>query len=167
MTDFDQLIKEKANSAQYKFKASSWKQYASQAGFKVGLSGLQIALVSLALVAVVGGAIFFFTNHTNTPAPVPSQETLAPATCDTTNAQTLDTIAENPQSTQPHATARPVPSTEPVTPAPEDDTQLKVLKKDRTTKRNHDVYHPIRINVDTITDIVPTDEQLKRCNSNL
>lgn len=166
MTDFDQLIKEKANSAQYKYKASAWKHLASQAGFKVGLSGLQIALVSIAIVAVVGGAIFISNLQKTTPVPAPQQEISTSTAIDTTEPQPQPLIVKHPQSSQPSVAARPAQQADTITP-PETGSPQEVVKKNKTLKSKQYIYHPIRINVDTITDDVPSDEQLRRCNSNL
>lgn len=167
MTDFDQLIKEKADSAHYKYKASAWKHLASQAGFKVGLSGLQIALVSIALVTVVGGAIFIFTPKETAPAPTPQQVVSSTTHLDTAETQSQDAVAEHHQPSQQKTADRPAQDPEPDINDSVAAPQQKVLNQKSNSKTKQYNYRPIRINVDTISEDVPTNEQLRRCNSNL
>jgi len=172
MTDFDQLIKEKADSAHFQYKASAWKHLASQAGFKVGLSGLQIAFVSIALVAVVGGAIFFFTPDQNTSTPAPQQNCTTAVVADTTTAQPAAATSETHCSHQCNNVCKSTTTTQPAEPTistePESTTQPSTISpKTEITKDKPRYRRTVRINVDTITDNLPTDEQLRQANSNL
>lgn len=69
MTNFDQLFKEKTESAHYPFKEAYWKRFALKAGIKSSISGLRIALFSLAGAGLIGISLYFGIKNSNQGAP--------------------------------------------------------------------------------------------------
>jgi hypothetical protein len=70
MTNFDQLFKEKAESAHYPYKEVFWKRFAQKAGIKSGASGFKITLFSVAGAGLIG--ISFYIGLKNNPKTGPS-----------------------------------------------------------------------------------------------
>ena len=85
MADFDQLIKEKAEKAEYPYKHSAWKRFAKRAGIKTGLPAWTIAVVSALVVSITAGVIVIHntkshnqiqeTTSSQQPAPNPQHPT--------------------------------------------------------------------------------------------
>jgi hypothetical protein len=82
MTNFDQLFKEKTESVHYPFKEAYWKRFALKAGIKSSVSGLRIALFSVAGAGLIGVSLYFGMKNSNqeTPDSVIVKEVLSP--CD-------------------------------------------------------------------------------------
>lgn len=177
MADFDQLIKEKMEKAQYAYSPSAWRSFAKSAGVRAGLSGLQIAAIAVAVVALVIGitlSVVFLgqpTPNSEQGAVVMIQdtaETQNPASQPTSNPQ-LPT--SNPQ--QPTASDRvqnseskvqgsrlKVQSSTPNSQPPTPNSQPPISNPQQP------IYgRPLEILVDTITQMEPTDEQLRQGNS--
>lgn len=173
MTDFDNLIKEKAEQAEYSYKASAWKSFAAKAGIKTGLTALQWGTVVVSALLVAGGIALGVVKHQSLqPAAQPEITKVAVVQ------DTVETVPENKKEenvkTQPEVqpkTARPaVPvakpepqiSEETAAPAPQ---QVKQETSKRKTERFYG--RPVRINVDTITQLEPTREQLEHGHSRI
>lgn len=172
MTDFDQLIKNKAEQAQYSYKPSAWKRFLKHSGTKVGLSGLQIAAVTIASVAVVGGAVWGVSALKNQSAveneiPAPQVETMV---IDTVQQKNI-VVTEEPASTTvapktvAKSQAEPVATAEPVVEKTTDPQTMPAAQPRKKTSRP--LGRPVIINVDTITVMEPTDEELRKGNSRL
>lgn len=170
MTDFDQLIKNKADQAQYAYKPSAWKSFAKHSGFKVGLSGWQIAVATIATVAVVGGAVWGILSATHRqPANTPQNTTESTvAVIDSANHTETDeptlvnepTPAPTKQTPQKPTEAIVVQETVTETPV-----EKEPAKPRKTTTRPWG--KPVLINVDTITQLEATDEELRNGHSRL
>ena len=157
MTDFDKLIKEKAEQAEYSYKPSAWRQFQRKTG--MGTSTARYWTVGISSALVVGGIVAFFgyrVNHIqsniDSPQSVASVDTISQTVIPETDTKTskkhvqgkdrleraMDTVSETPRK----MTTKPV--------------------------ANPPRYgRPLVIDVDTIKENVPTDEELKNGNSRL
>lgn len=181
MADFDQLIKDKVDQTEYPYKHSAWKGFAKRAGIKVGLSGLQIAAIVLSAVVMVTGltlGVIFMghpTTHDEQGAVVREQDTVEvqnPSSLSSDNEEQV--YGEHVQGTV--ETQKPValpihkdqgPKSN--DPQPITNTQSSTPNTSKpTSKPQRPVYGPpLEINVDTITQMEPTDEQLRNGNSRI
>lgn len=171
MTEFDQLIKEKAEQAQYPYKPSAWKGFAKRAGIKTGMSALQIAAVTIASLAVVAGITLAVVKH-QAPQPVAEPDPVEVVV-------TQDTMEVTEEKTEPKAVAEPgkesIPQTRVQKQEPaetesggvEPKEQPKTVAKKTKVKAGEVLGRPVIINVDTITQMVPTDEELRKGNSRI
>lgn len=172
MTDFDILLKEKTEQANYPFKHSAWKHFAKKAGVKAGLSAAQIIAIVASTVVVAGGVVWAVFRH----QPI-SQEAEPKSVPSTVCADTLSPITEEPvkAETVEHKTtpSHKVQANKTKTVAPkEKDTVIEKVKptiQSKTVKKPEQKSYgrPVIINVDTITQMVPTDEQLRKGNSRI
>ena len=179
MADFDQLIKDKVEQAKYPYKHSAWKSFASRAGIKAGLSGLQIAAIVLSAVVVVTGVTLgiLFLGHPTTNRDqgtvvrvqdtVETQQDADPSQ----NVQgAVDSVqgkedVQKPVSISTHKDQRP--KTKDQQPISNIQSSTSSTSKP-TSKPRRPVYGPpLEINVDTITQMEPTDEQLRQGNSRI
>ena len=99
MENFDQLIKNIAESKQPAFKEQYWTSFAKQAGFKVALSGAKIALISAGSVAVTAGGVWLgvhIYNNTASTENANPPETVQPAPDDTLSIP-VDTLVITPE----------------------------------------------------------------------
>ncbi len=169
MAEFDQLIKEKMEKAQYAYRPSAWRSFAKSAGVRAGLSGLQIAAIAVAVVAVVTGITLgvVFSGH-----PVPSSEQDAVVSVqDTVETQhaaspvhdndeqiAVETCHGASQTQDKQGTANSAQGT----------VETQHAASQPTDNRQRPAYgRPLEILVDTITEMEPTDEQLRQGNSRL
>jgi len=92
MTNFDQLFKEKTESVHYPFKEAYWKRFALKAGIKSSVSGLRIALFSVAGAGLIGVSLYFGMKNSNqeTPDSVIVKEVLSP--CDSSVPKPLEVV---------------------------------------------------------------------------
>ena len=179
MADFDQLIKDKVEQTEYPYKHSAWKSFASRAGIKAGLSGLQIAAISVAVVAVITG-ITLGVVFSGQPVPNGNQGTVDSVQCTVETQQdaapiqnnqgTVDSVqgkedVQKPVSISTHKDQRP--KTKDQQPISNIQSSTSSTSKP-TSKPRRPVYGPpLEINVDTITQMEPTDEQLRNGNSRI
>lgn len=171
MSDFDQLIREKAEQANYHYKASAWRSFKRYAGLKTGVAALY-TVVTVALLSVATFLVVKMTRHAE-PAPEPPVVNTTVAMNDTvvTTEAPAEPEAATPDMPEtiycdfggaPKAAKTDVPAVE--TPAPT--TPATPARK--TESRQAPVYGiPVVIEVDTITQMWPTDEELKEGNSRL
>ena len=98
MENFDQLIKNIAESEQPAFKEQHWTSFAKHAGIKVALSGTKIALISVGSAAVAAGGIWLGVHLYNSPSTdnANPQETVQPASDDTLSIP-VDTLVITPE----------------------------------------------------------------------
>lgn len=174
MADFDQLIKDKVEQTEYSYKHSAWKSFAKHAGFKAGLSGLQIAAIVLSAVIVVTGVTLgiLFLGH---PTTNRDQGTVVRVQ-DTVEAQQAVSPIQNNQGTvdRVQGTVETQHTASPI-----QDNKRTVNSVQRTVETQHVAPQPkasaqrpkygppVELNVDTITQMEPTDEQLRQGNSRL
>ena len=93
MSEFDQLIKQKIDQQKYEYSAKSWQKFTEKAGWKAGLTTLQItaiATISAVIISVVGyvGYQFIATESQSIPTP-PAASTIK--TTDSTSTVAVDT----------------------------------------------------------------------------
>ena len=74
MTEFDELLKAKAEQAEYPYRASAWRQFCRRAGIRA-LTGGQIAAIAVSGTAVAGLVVWGVASHIGRqpaaePAPV-------------------------------------------------------------------------------------------------
>ncbi|MCQ2276374.1 MAG: hypothetical protein MJZ87_05485 [Bacteroidales bacterium] len=173
MTDFDNLIKEKAEQAEFSYKASAWKSFAAKAGIKTGLTALQWGAVVVSALLVAGGITLGVVKHqSQQPAAQPEVTEIA------VEQDTVETVPDNmkeenvqplpevqPKSVKP---AAPVAKPEPQIP---EETAAPAPKpvKQKTPKRKTERYYgrPVRISVDTITQFELTKEQIDQGHSRI
>lgn len=169
MADFDQLIKEKAEQAEYSYKHSAWKSFAKSAGIKAGLSGLQIAAIAVAVVAVVTGITLgvVFSGH---PAPSNEQGTVVRVQDTVETQHAASPVHDNDEQIAVetcHGASLPQDNQGTVNSAQGTvETQHAASLPKASTQRP--IYgRPLEILVDTITEMEPTDEQLRQGNSRI
>ncbi len=92
MTNFDQLFKEKTESAHYPFKEAYWKRFALKAGIKSSISGLRIALFSLAGAGLIGVSLYFGIKNSNQGTPDSGIVKEVLSSCDSSVPKPLEVI---------------------------------------------------------------------------
>ena len=172
MTDFDKLIKEKAEQAEYTYKPAAWQSFRRMAG--MGRSTVMYWLAGVSSAVVVGVLTTVLLLKPSNPTPEEPS---------TLNVPTLDTVAmnveseavvendtlllagnRNPQAPQ----TKVIPSA--VSKANVDSPKVAARRpaETPTPKSATPRYgRPLVIDVDTIKDNVPTDEELKNGHSRL
>lgn len=96
MSEFDQLIKQKIDCKKYECSAKSWQKFTKKAGWKAGLTGLQITMIAAvsAIVIAVGSFVGHKTlTHTNPSVPTPPTANI-PCTTDSTLSASSNTIEQ-------------------------------------------------------------------------
>ena len=167
MTDFDKLIKEKAEQASYPYDEAAWRQYKRKAGLHGGSA--KYWLVGTSALVVAGAFLLLKPKHNAQQLQdQPSR----------TNIVALDSsmALQNPLNDTSEDTLTLLPDKE------TKESHLNVsrrhtetvnaskvqMKKDTPTVSRKVVYgKPIVIDVDTITRMVPTDEELEKGHSRL
>ena len=173
MTNFDKLIKEKAEQATYPYNRKAWKNFQSHAGGTAAARKFWVLGVSATLIVGSSAGLFLHHRLSNSPTqnipeqPMAMQDSVqistasesVPADCLTVGSpeavhsqkQTLGTAHKEPAS------------------APQDDgvksQNVKAVEKQQSTRLNYG--RPLVIDVDTIRDNVPSDEELKNGNSRI
>jgi len=171
MTDFDKLIKEKAEQAEYTYKPSAWRQFQRKSG--LGHSATRYWVTGISSVVLVGGIVAFFGHRMNQGT---SDEGAAPATpvVDTLSSQPMASAAASdtfqvvsdavPVAVSKRSSAQTKPDLEtPAASAAESQATKPSPKVNRTPRYGR----PLVIDVDTIKENVPTDEELRNGNSRL
>lgn len=170
MTDFDQLIKEKAEQAEYAYKPLAWRRFQRKAGH----TGARYWVAGLSSVVLVGGVVAFFGHRMNQNAPEGDAVQTAPV-ADSVCCQPTAAVAAASDTFQVVRSAVPVtvdkrPSVQekpapepPAVPAAEPQASPSSPKVNKTPRYGR----PLVIDVDTIKENVPTDEELKKGNSRL
>lgn len=172
MTDFDKLIKEKTEQAEYAYKPSAWRNFKRVSGTA---SPLRHWIVGSVAAVVLGGAVatalYFAPNRqprdvADNPAVtvdsmlVDSESPVVPQDTVSFPSQVVANPVAPASSVK--ATTGTVTADAAVsTPTPKPDTLKKTQK---TTVR---LGRPLVIDVDTIKDNVPTDEELRNGHSRL
>lgn len=171
MTDFDKLIREKAEQAEYTYTPSAWKKFQRKSGIK--FTQARYWTLGISSAVVVGGIVAFFSyriNHTqpNTESPqsVASVDTIS---------QTVVPETDNHHTTEPYLISESDIKTSKKRVQVKDnseravDTVSETPRKMKTTHVSNPPRYgrPLVIDVDTIKDNVPTDEELKNGNGRL
>ena len=180
MADFDQLIKDKVEKADYSYKPSAWKGFAKRAGIKTGLSGVQIALLTISLVTVISGVTLgvLFLGHptTNEGQGIGDmiQDTVEmhhsmPLQQDNTGSVSAE--SEQVDSSVPNSPSPKANGQQPTANRlqPETNSQRETANGQQPTANAQRPNYgpPLEILVDTITQMEPTDEQLRNGNSRI
>ena len=174
MTDFDKLIKEKAEQAEYTYKPAAWKSFRQKAGIGRGTVGYWAAGVATAVI--VGGTLVFMLNREpKTATDLPSTETstvVADSSCETPQssilADTLSVVDASAKETPAAGKCRSG-AQERVQPADAKTEQETTISKapEKPSVITPRYGRPLVIDVDTIKDNVPSDEELRNGHSRL
>ena len=152
MTEFDELLKQKVEQTDYPYRHAAWRQFLRSSGLHTTLSGVQIAALSLAGVAVIALVTWGVVRHV-TPASNQTQ-------CNSSE-EVNTQVAETPRK---KATNNVPVDTEPAPTC----TKAQPATQPSTPKTRERLYgRPVTISVDTITQMHPTEEQLKSRNSQI
>ena len=174
MTDFDKLIKEKAEQAEYAYKPAAWKSFRQKAGMGRGTVGYWAA--GVATTVIIGGSLVFMLNREPRTASTdsPTETSVIMADSSSENVQSpmsADTflVEETAAKTTPATGDHRAGARERVQPAeaqPEQTTTVaKAPEKPSVTTPRYG--RPLVIDVDTIKDNVPSDEELRNGHSRL
>lgn len=167
MTEFDELLKAKAEQAEYPYRASAWRQFCRRAGIRA-LTGGQIAAIAVSCVAVAGLVIWGLASHIGRqPAAEPEPVEVTVVAPDTTAIVPEDTFVV--EEIQPAAVpAKPAPVVQREMPAAKpEEVKTSVVEKPAQAKPEPFRGRPVIINVDTVKDNVPSDEELRKRNSQI
>ncbi len=175
MTDFDKLIKEKAEQAEYPYKAGAWRQFRRSSGLGAG-GHLTHWLVGVSSLLVVGGATIALLNRHPQQAPLnaPQGQTVVQDTLNALPNEAMDTVVEafgnvrqstvTVKETRSHAASTSTSTRQEETSSEETTVRNK---KSETYKEKPRYGRPLVIDVDTIKENVPSDEELKNGHSRL
>ena len=184
--EFDRTIKDKTEQAHYPFKEAAWESFSRKSGVASGSrftrNNKTLAVVSAAVItAGVVSGILIHTNKTRTQPQTP-QETAA-ADSSSVNTDTLVLQMPLQEESVPSEDKNPAVSNtahketeakknnvvaEPISGDTLSNGRTEKAESKPVPKRGRATYgRPLEINVDTITDMEPTDEQLRRGNSRL
>lgn len=173
MTEFDELIRNKVEQADYPYKPSAWKRFAKHSGIRLGNNPLKIAAISVMAAAAVGGTTWGILTHqssSRTADPV-TESIVAADTMPVTNTEiaTMDSMTSiaSPQSATAAHTTPNEQSCMPEPIAPEPNQPIAQPAEKPIYKTNRPLGRPVLINVDTITDFEPTEEQLRNGHSRI
>ena len=167
MTDFDKLIKEKAEQASYPYDEVAWKQYKRKAGIHSGGAKYWVIGASSVLVA---GATFLLkpTSRVQTMPDLP-QPAVASASDSVMESQNL-AVTESEDTLTLQMDHKAYRSTHQASRNETGKTfghQSVVVKDTPKVTRKTVLGRPVVIDVDTIPRMVPTDEELKKGHSRL
>ena len=172
MTDFDKLIKEKAEQAEYAYQPSAWRNFKRVSG---SASPLRYWIVGSVSAVVLGGAVATAVLCSPKHRQAEAAGTPAVAVDSTlTNEQPAECNPDTVSYLLPEAPAQIVsPSRKKVA----DNTETSGVEvvtpehKPADTKQPREsssrLGRPLVIDVDTIKENVPTDEQLRNGHSRL
>ncbi len=184
--EFDQAIKEKAEQAQYPYRDAAWDSFSRKAGHASGsrLTGPHKALAVAAGVVITAGVVTGILIHANKTRTQPQMPVEIAAT-DSSIVTTDTLVLQKPLREKAGLPEEKVRSTSAAAAKKaaieEHDIDTKPVSGDTLTKvqpskadgkpvrkRTRVIYgRPLEINVDTITEMEPTDEQLRNGNSRL
>ena len=167
MTDFDKLIKEKVEQASYPYDEAAWRQYKRKAGLHGGAAKYWV--VGAASIVAVGTFLLLKQGRQTVPdAEQPSQSVVyAPDSAltlqNTSSEVTEDTLMfqemQAPPKVSPYVSRK---NSDSIVEQPH-----RILKDTSKVYRKVIYGKPLVIDVDTITQMVPTDEELKKGHSRL
>lgn len=169
MTDFDKLIKEKVEEATYPYDSSAWKQFRKKSGMRSGTLKYWLSGVSTALVA--GGVAVFMlarpaAQNTNQPNELQAlHDTVSQMVSIPQDGQQTETLVVEETKTV-VKTSRKAMQNQVSDPQQEQPAETAGKKQKRSTEAVR-YGRPLVIDVDTIKDNVPSDEELKNGHSRL
>ena len=171
MTDFDKLIKEKAEQAEYSYKPSAWRQFQRKSG--LGHAATRYWVVGITSAIMVGGIVGYVGyrhghgTQTDNNAPIVS-------VADTMTSQSAAATEESETfvvTNTDHAVSAPAQTSvhnKPVQTKSETSGEATPVVTSTTKKVTTPRYgRPLVIDVDTIKENVPSDEELRNGNSRL
>ena len=166
MTDFDKLIKEKVEQASYPYEEAAWRQYKRKAGLHGG--SVKYWVVGAASIVTVGAFILLKQGReVQQTSDQPQQTAVFTEDSASVSQNTSTDVSEDTMLIQ-------VVSKSEVSPrqAPRHNqemvTEPTLRVKEDTPKTSKAIYgKPLVIDVDTITRMVPTDEELEKGHSRL
>lgn len=171
MTEFDQLIKNKAEEANYSYKPSAWKSFLAYSGAKTSTLLIWVAAAAVAVSVVAVSTYFLLRPQPQEQPTLPEQETVA-VCVDTLPADVAD-VVEPVAEEKPHLIVVTTPEIIQENLDLEAESEISKEQSVENTEQkpipptNNPRLEPVRINVDTITRMEPTDEELQNGNSNL
>ena len=183
--EFDRTIKDKTEQAHYPFKEAAWDIFSSKSGhsttprFTRLHKALAVTATSLITAGIVSGILLHVNNtHTEPQMPVETADTDSsnviadtltlemPTQEETANSKDKSPAVANTNYKSPETGKNKV-----VAISVAGDTLFQGTDKNQTKpvpKRARAAYgRPLEINVDTITDMEPTYDQLRKGNSRL
>ncbi len=167
MTEFDELIKNKAEEAHYSYKPSAWKSFLAYSGAKTGSVVLWVATAAVAVSVVAVSTYFILRSQPQEQPTLPEPETIA--VC-------VDTVQPALEEVGTVTPKKATPREEVVSVSDFTDGSETLVKETPSVDNvvpttvpptNNPRLEPVRINVDTITQMEPTEEELKNANSRL
>ena len=173
MTDFDKLIKEKAEQAEYAYKPSAWKSFQRHAGMARG--GLKYWVAGVSSVVAIGGLTTFLMLRTSHPTleNEPSPKIVAVDTLSSDVDEIVlvenDTTSMTQRSEQKASRVKAAPSAASKSSDEKSSDETSQPAKAATCKKNDPPRYgrPVVIDVDTIKDNVPSDDDLRNGHSRL
>ena len=168
MTDFDKLIKEKAEQASYPYDEAAWRKYKRAASLKSGT--VKYWVLGAASIVTVSAVLLLKQGHQVQPA---SEQPLHPVvfTEDSVSvSQNLSTDLPDEDTVALPVVCKPENGSHQTFQHPREtaDGYLSSMKNDTLKVSKKVIYgRPIVIDVDTITRMVPTDEELEKGHSRL
>ena len=167
MTDFDKLIKEKTEQASYQYDEVAWKQYKRKAGIHGGSAKYWVIGASSVLVA---GA-FLLLKPVRQTQLMPDQQqqevvSVSDSVMESHNlavTESEDTLTLQVEQKTNHSSLQASCNEKGKTIG----YQSVVVKDTPKVSRKTVLGRPVVINVDTITRMVPTDEELEKGHSRL
>ncbi len=173
MADFDKLVKDKTEQNQYEFKNSSWKTFKKATGLRtIGLSSIVLGVVVSAVI--ISFTLLFFYLQTNSStlhnvsSSILTEDTnskvllLNESTSETVNVPVVEQTTKVEKKVD---NARTDKKSENI---PQDSSKCDMdITTKNTVKKEISNIRPLIINVDTIKENIPSDEELKRGNSRI
>lgn len=174
MADFDQLIKDKVDGAQYPYKSSAWKHFTQKAGFKAGMTPLLKAILSVTTVAVIGGGTFgvvSFVRHQQ-PTAQPTTSFAQDTTISTVSAKPTDNTVKVSSGTacsvsEKKSSSNNVTSTSASVGSAPNHVVAPTVASKAIPKEKILYGRPLIINPDTIKTNEPTEEQIRNGHSRI
>lgn len=173
MTDFDKLIKEKAEQASYPYQDAAWKNFQKSAGLHRSSWKFWAAGAAVTVVAGVSCVLMMQRQNTASPEPAPVavvQDTVASLSEDQMSVVFSESESSSPSMPAPSGKAKQEgkksisSASEQNTPAAQ---QTETAAGKKTTVSRSRLGRTLVIDVDTIKENVPTDEELRNGNSRI
>lgn len=173
MTDFDKLIKEKAEKADYPYSRSAWKNFQIHVGMPSAAHKFWTIGVSATLI--VGTSVGLLLHHKHSEAAAGQMNEQPSAIHDTVTCISWQDSVQGDNKTvesrkeiieDGHALKKIRKDNSAIQQENTQETSSTSVKEVPTTTRRQYV-RPLVIDVDTIKDNVPSDEELKKGNSRI